>query len=163
MADWGDNLTSSPSLKARQPIRVEMTLFQDGVTATGLMVYKLTDEADRLATYGTSGDLVAGMPVRVFDAGATLSIKNLGTGTWVLGDETGGVPMSVEINSTGGVVYGFNWGIKGRTSTPTAGTYELTFRTVNTTIVSLEDADAVRVPTFDATSTTLVISLTPRG
>lgn len=162
IADWGDNLTSSPELKARQPIRVEMTLYQDGVTATGLVVSKLTNELDRYATYGTDGVLVAGMPVRVLDSGATLTIKNVDTGVYVLGDATGGVPMSVEINSTGGIVYGFNWGIQGRKSTPVAGTYELTFTTVGTTITGISDADAIRVPTWDADSTTLTITLVAR-
>jgi hypothetical protein len=163
IADWGDNLTEAPNLKARQPIRVEMTLFQDGVTATGLKVYKLTDELDRIATYGTDGVLVAGMPVRVLDAGATLTILNTDTEQYVLGDENGGVPMSVEINSTGGIVYGFNWGIQGRKSTPDAGTYELTFTTVGTTIVGIDDPDAIRIPTYDEDSTTLTITLGARS
>jgi hypothetical protein len=163
VADWGDNLTDAPNLKARQPLRVEMTLFQDGVTATGLRVVKLTDELDRYATYGTDGVLTAEMPVRVFDAGATLSIRNVGTGAWVLGDETGGVPMSVEVNSTGGLVYGFNWGIQGRKSTPVAGTYELVFTTNATTIVGIEDVDAIRVPEWTEDSTTLTITLSTRN
>lgn len=171
MADWGDNLTDAPKLKARQPIRVEMTLYQmeqngdlsySMATGEGFRVYKLTDELDRLATYGTDGVLTVGMPTRVFDQGATLSIKNVTTDTYVIGTATSGVPMSVEVNSVGGVVYGFNWGTQGRKSTPTAGTYELTFRTVGTSIVAIEDATALRIPTFDTTSTTLTITLVPR-
>lgn len=171
MADWGDNLTDAPKLKARQPIRVEMTLYQMAqddqgalvrTTGTGFRVYKLTDELDRLATYGTDGAAVTNMPVRVFEAGATLSIQNVDTGAWVLGGPDGGAPMSAEINSVGGIVYGFNWGIQGRKSTPAAGTYQLTFETVGTSIVAIEDADALRVPTFDTTSTTLTITLVQR-
>lgn len=116
-AAWGDNLTSAP-LKQRTPIRVEMGLMVDPLAypMTGFSVIKLTDELDRLATYGTDGAPVTPFgEVRVWDAGARLTISN----------ETGAVlydgPYTAEINSTGRVVYGYNW------QKPVAGTWTIAF------------------------------------
>lgn len=116
-AAWGDNLTSAP-LKQRTPIRVEVGLMVDPLAypMTGFSVIKLTDELDRLATYGTDGAPVTPFgEVRVWDAGARLTISN----------ETGAVlydgPYTAEINSTGRVVYGYNW------QKPVAGTWTIAF------------------------------------
>jgi hypothetical protein len=168
IADWGDNLTSRPTQPAGQPIRVEMSLLD--LTTTGMTGYAITnltpDLADRLATYGTRGapdDLyLTGEPgapsVRVFDAGATLTIEKIvdEVPTLVVFDG----PMTAEINSTGAVVYGFNWGTKGKANAPAPGTYRLTFTTNSTVITGIADAGALRVPTWDADSTSLEVSVT---
>lgn len=169
LADWGDNLTTRPTLASGKPIRVEVSLLDP--TAIGLGGFVITNLTptleDRLATYGTRGvpeDAFitgeAGAPLtRVFDTGATLKIEMLdatGTPVSVLFDG----PMTAEINSTGTVIYGFNWGTKGRKNTPAPGTYRITFRTVATTIIGITDTAAQNVPSWDATSTSVTVVLT---
>jgi hypothetical protein len=168
IADWGDNLTSRPNLPSGKPVRVEVILLDTAaIGMRGFVITNLTpDLEDRLSTYGTrgfpddaftTGD--AGAPVtRVFDTGATLTIERLENGIPVAEIFDG--PMTAEINSTGSVVYGFNWGTKGRKNTPAAGIYRLTFRTVATTITGITDTAAIVVPTWDAGSTSLTIELT---
>jgi hypothetical protein len=139
--DWGDNLTGGGMLKAGKPIRVEMGLFEviespDGpipVSGSGYPITNLTpDLADRLATYGlkcvsdctvSPVAAIADMPYRVFDGTARLTIVQTAPTAKSIYDG----PMTAEINSTGGVVYGFNWGTSGRTNAPQAGTYEIEF------------------------------------
>lgn len=115
-ADWGDNLSGDAKLSTGSPIRIEVGLTTTPATAmTGYDVVKLTDELDRDATYGTLG--VAETPydeVRVWAADAQFSIS--GPVPMAL------QPMSAEINSTGRVVYGYNW------RTPQAGTYVISFQ-----------------------------------
>ncbi len=167
IADWGDNLTSRPTQPAGQPIRVEMSLL--ALAATGMKGYAITnltpDLADRLATYGTRGApedeyfTEAGTPTtRVFDAGATLTIEKIvdGAPTLVVFDG----PMAAEINSTGAVVYGFNWGTKGKANAPAPGTYRLTFTTNNTVIIGIADTDTDNILIWDADSTSLEVSVT---
>jgi len=134
-ADWGDNLTSAP-LKAGTPIRTEMgllaTLLDDLALPemTGYTVYKLTDELDRLATYGTLGDQITPYAeVRAWDAGARLSIVR--SDGFVVYDG----PFTAEINSTGRVVYGYNW------QKPLAGTYTITFTAPNVEVTAIAAAD----------------------
>ena len=137
-AAWGDNLTGAP-LKAGTPIRVEMGLIHTlptGTTMTGYQVLNLTNVLDRTDTYGTTGTPVEFSEVRAYDAGATLSIYNKTTQSWVLQAAT----ASAEINATGAVVYGYNWGSgKGSKSTLTAGDYTITFYAPN---VSFAGTDA---------------------
>jgi hypothetical protein len=137
-AEWGDNLTNAP-LKARTPIRVEMGLLGDTTTypLTGFEVVKLTDELDRYATYGTLG--AAETPyaeVRVWDAGARLTIKTADGLTTVFDGEA-----TAEINSTGRVVYGFNW------ARPVAGDYVITFYAPNVTIATTDAGTIVNTHT----------------
>lgn len=134
-ADWGDNLTSAP-LKAGTPIRTEMgliaTLLNDAALPdmTGYTVYKLTDELDRLATYGTTDDQVTPYPeVRAWDAGARLKIER--SDGFVVYDG----PFTAEINSTGRVVYGYNW------QKPLAGTYTITFTAPNVEATAIAAGD----------------------
>lgn len=68
--------------------------------------------------------------------------------------------MNAEINSTGAVVHGFNWGTQGKANAPAPGTYRLTFTANNTVIIDIADASALRVPSWDADSTSLVASVT---
>lgn len=129
--DWGDNLVSAP-LKAGTPIRVEMGLLAVGADPmTGFAVYKLTDELDRLATYGTLGTAVTPYPeVRVWNAGATLKIERSDGFVVYQG------AFTAEINATGRVVYGFNW------QKPLAGTYTITF-TAPTVLITGADAGTI--------------------
>jgi len=168
LADWGDNLTSRPTLASGKPVRVEMSLLDPAAIGMGgFVITNLTPNLeDRLATYGTrgvpedaftTGD--AGAPLtRVFDTGANLTIELLEDGIPVSVIFDG--PMTAEINSTGSVIYGFNWGTKGRRNTPAPGIYRLTFSTVFTTIIGITDAAAQNVPTWDATSTSVTVELT---
>ena len=120
-----------------------MVLTEAGGAATnqGYKVIKLTDELDRLATYGTDGTVVL-TDYTVLDVGATLRIEtceNLGCATpsgTILPD----TEFTPEINSLGNVVYGYNWGTKGKTNSPAAGIYKLTFTANNTMIVSAPGA-----------------------
>lgn len=169
LADWGDNLTTRPSLPSGKPVRVEVSLLDPAAVGLGgFVITNLTPELeDRLATYGTrgvpedaftTGD--AGAPLtRVFDTGATLTIELLdanGVPVSVIFDG----PMTAEINSIGAVIYGYNWGTKGRRNAPAPGTYRITFRTVATTIIGITDTAAQNVPTWDATSTSVTVVLT---
>ena len=142
-ATWGANLLGDASLKAGRPIRVEMALTEaGGPSGEGYVVTNLTPELeDRLATYGTDG-AVQNTSYGVFDAGATLKIESCP-------DTTCSVPNGVvlpetafvaEINSLGKVVYGYNWGTKGKASAPEAGIYKLTFTANGTTIVDAPGA-----------------------
>jgi hypothetical protein len=141
-ATWGANLIDG-NISAGKPIRVEMVLTEIGGTSNnpGYVVVKLTDELDRLATYGTDGTLQS-KEYTVLDDGATLKIETCGnlacdptTGT-ILPEQA----FTPEINSLGNVVYGYNWGTKGRSNTPAAGIYKLTFTPKWTTILSAPNA-----------------------
>lgn len=157
-ANWGDNLTNRPVLSSRQPIRVEIGLEAMPLEAMdGFVVEKLTPELDdRFATYGTRGDVTTFATVRVFDSGLRLRIERI--------DGPGGVvydgPMSAEINSVGAVVYGYNWGTKGKTNRALPGTYRITVTTNNTRITGV-DASDVDKATFNANSSSLIISVAP--
>ncbi|MGD8199650.1 hypothetical protein ACQE98_03190 [Ornithinimicrobium sp. W1679] len=141
-AEWGDNLTNAP-LKANTPIRVEVGLTTAGYTFTGFEVVKLTDELDRYATYGTLGVAVTPYPeVRAWDADAWLKIERI-DGLLVVNG-----PATAEINSTGRVVYGYNW------QKPLPGTYTVTFTAPN---VDLIGADAGQV--LDVDTVTLQVSV----
>lgn len=132
-ADWGDNLISG-RLRAGKPIRVEMNLIdQSTVLGDGYMVAKLTDEIDRLATYGTDGTVMEDASFRVFDAGARVKIECLAGGC--LSNFSGiDTVMPAEVNSMGNIVYGYNWGTKGPATAPKAGTYKITFTSVKAVI-----------------------------
>lgn len=130
-AEWGDNLTSAP-LKAGTPIRTEIGLLADATAypMTGFGVDKLTpDLEDRYATYGTNdGSGIAPYDeVRVWNADATLSIVS--SAGLVVYDG----PFTAEINSTGRVVYGYNW------QKPLTGDYTITFH-APTVLLSSTDA-----------------------
>lgn len=133
-ADWGDNLVSAP-LKAGTPVRVEIGLLADdaaSMSMTGFMVYKLTNELDRLATYGTLG--AAETPyaeVRAWDAGTRLEIVR-SDGLVVYSG-----PFTAEINSTGRVVYGYNW------KKPLAGAYTITVTAPNVEITAVPEGTLV--------------------
>jgi hypothetical protein len=169
IADWGDNLTNSEaSLAAGRPIRVEVSLLDlSETTLKGFKITNLTPElADRLATYGTRNASTDGYTTnnpsvpaaRVWDAGAKLNIQKLNSDGSVQATIFDG-PMTAEINSGGSVVYGYNWGTKGKTNSPAVGTYKLTFSTsVATTIIGVADLTG-NIPVFDDNSTSVTITL----
>lgn len=156
VVNWGDNLISRPVLSAKQPIRVEVALENTPASPmTGYVVDKLTpDVEDRLATYGTKGVPTAFTTVRVFDSGARLRIERT--------DGPGGVIydglMSAEVNSTGSIVYGFNWGTKGKAARALPGTYQVTFTTNATTVTGVGEGDESKA-TFTARSSTVTVVL----
>jgi uncharacterized membrane protein YgcG len=159
-ANWGDNLTARPVLSSRQPIRVEVGLEHEPAAAmVGYVVEKLTPELDdRLATYGTRGDDLDFAKVRVFDSGVSLRIERL--------DGPGGVvydgPMSAEVNSVGAIVYGYNWGVKGKTGRALPGSYRITFTTNNTRVVGMDASDAEKADfTTNSTSVDISVSASP--
>lgn len=158
-AAWGSNLTNGRPLRARRPIRVEMALTAPD-TGTGYVVENLTpNELDRNAVYGTLGTPTS-MPYMVWTGGATVTIRKIETG------ETRVVAAAAEINSTGKVVYGYNWGTAGGANAATPGTYELTFRVPTAsgvTITGVDPGEAGTVTNPDVYSATVTISVVARG
>jgi hypothetical protein len=163
-ATWGANLLGDASLKAGRPIRVEMVLTESGGSADnpGYVVVNLTPTLeDRLSTYGTNGTAQS-TDYTVYDNGARLKIEQCQdeactviTGT-ILPD---GI-ASAELNSLGNIVYGYNWGTKGKTNAPAAGTYKLTFTANNTTIVSAPGAQNCAA---GENCTYVIITVSPGG
>lgn len=156
IADWGDNLTGdAPAVNTQGGVRVEVALLDPtAVGLTGYTVVKLQpDLEDRLSAYGTDGtsfitDSSTAM-TRVWDGSAALRITG-SSGTVIYNG-----PISAEINSTGGIVFGYIWGSKG-TAIP-ADLYTLTFTVSGaaTTITGTADAKA----SFTGTSSTVVLPL----
>lgn len=163
-ATWGANLLGDASLKAGRPIRVEMVLTESGGVPDnqGYVVVNLTPTLeDRLSTYGTDGTAQV-TDYTVYDNGAKLKIEqcdNLScqniTGT-ILPEQI----FTAELNSTGNIVYGYNWGTKGKASAPAAGIYKLTFTANNTTIVSAPGAQ--NCPAGE-NCTYVIINVSPGG
>lgn len=153
-ATWGSNLTNGRALKLGKPIRVEMAL---GSTDSGIgyEVVKLTDELDRLADYGTLGKPTP-MNFMVWTAGATLTIQKSGDATATT------VPIAAEINSTGKVVYGYNWGVKSGGGTATSGTYVLTFTIPSTSGVTIEgvtEGEVLGIVSYTANTATVTVTV----
>lgn len=146
--EWGDNLISAP-LKAGTPIRVEAGLLAVGAAPmTGFTVYKLTDELDRVATYGTLGVAETPFPeVRIWNAGVTLKIERSDGFIVYQG------AFTAEVNSTGRIVYGFNW------QKPLAGTYTITI-TVPTVLLTGADAGTI---TADGHSASIQINVAAKA
>lgn len=164
-AKWGDNLVGdAPFIKTNKPIRVEVNLTQtnDATAYTGYLVVKLTDELDRLATYGTDGTTLR-QNYRVFDANSKLTIEkcedtSCGNAELVITED----PMSTEINSIGAVVYGYNWGVsKKKEDVPEPGVYRLTFYANDASIKSVQDAKASLCASGNCTY--VIVTLTQGG
>ena len=164
-AEWGDNLAGDAKLKVGMPIRVELGLFADtGLQMQGFNVVKLEpSKLDRESAYGTtaaSNDsgltwyaTAAVLPARIFDAGATFSVKNVATGTYAV--PLGSNPTA-EINATGKVVYGYNLRVSA------AGQYEITFVIPSVDITGVDAGSYVS--NVDAPDTvTLVINVVAGG
>ncbi len=162
--DWGDNLTGDAKLKVGMPIRVELGLFDDtSAQMQGFNVVKLEpSKLDRESAYGTlaTDDGLGGwyataqdLPARVYDAGATFSVKNVATGAYV-------VPLGTnptgEINATGKVVYGYNLRVSA------VGRYEITFVIPNVDITGM-DAGTYTPDPLGPDTVTLVINVTTGG
>lgn len=165
-ADWGDNLIDG-RLRAGKPIRIEMTLLEQSSSGDGYIVRKLTPELDdRLATYGTLTYPFEKLTAenRVFDPGATLKIEKCPDPTIdpecvsPVGTVIPQTAMAAEINSMGSLVYGYNWGTKGRKTAPAAGTYKITFATVAAEITAVDDGRP-----FDANHAYVIVTLVTSG
>jgi hypothetical protein len=163
-ATWGANLLGDASLKAGRPIRVEMTLTESGGTVDnpGYVVVNLTPTLDdRLSTYGTNGTQQF-TNYTVYDNGAKLRIEQC-TDEACTPPLTTILPEAIataELNSLGNIVYGYNWGTKGKTNAPAAGIYKLTFTAKNTTIVS---APLAQTCPAGENCTYVIINVTPGG
>lgn len=165
-AEWGDNLTGDAKLKAGQPIRVELGLFDDtGLQMEGFDVVKLEpSRLDRESAYGTLATYDAGpparwfataqvLPARVFDPGVTFSVKNEATDVYIV--PLGSDPTA-EINATGKVVYGYNLRVSA------AGRYEITFVLPSVDITGVDAGSFVSDPD-GADTVTLVITVSSGG
>lgn len=166
MAEWGDNLAGDAKLKVGMPIRVELGLFNADATIAsmqGFTVVKLEpSKLDRESAYGTlaTPDDVGGhhataevLGARVFDGGATFSVKNVATGEYTV---PLGTNPTAEINATGKVVYGYNL----RVTQP--GAYEITFVVPSVTITGVDAGTYVTDPEGPDT-VTLVINVIGGG
>lgn len=152
--NWSDNLTKH-QWPARQPIRVEMVLYDPAMEMTGFEMTNLTPELpDREAVFGTDGDYIVTplsggegtIYARIFSQGATLRLVEINPATGAEIKVVYDGPMSAEINSGGAVVYGYNWGIGGRKFNPTPGWYRMTF-TVTDGVTDLIAIDPLDLPT----------------
>ncbi len=160
-AQWGSNLTDSPQAHADKPLRVEVGLLDMAATGDPYLGYNITNLTptlpDQSSTYGTDGTTFlsgvnGGAQTRVWGPGATLSIRNTGTDSVIYNG-----PISAEINSSGSVVYGFNWGGGNSGTVDPAGTYELIFTIGASITIDAVTAGTTNQPTFTANSTTLTV------
>ena len=168
-AKWGDNLLNGRALKAGKPIRVEMNLIEadagaDDVadTGTGFLVENLTPTLpDRMATYGTRGVAATDLPGGVFawTAGAMLTIYEAGTTNMVVSTRS----FSAEINSTGKVVYGFNWGTASGVPAAVAGTYDIVFSLPDNSGVTVSAVAAGEAGVVDHTAKTATVTVVVSG
>lgn len=164
-AAWGDNLAGDAKMSVGSPIRVELGLFDStGVSMAGYTVVKLDPNAlDRESKYGTLATALDGggsaatpttfSPVRVFDAGVTFSIQNVGSGAYVVQP---GTNPTAEINATGAIVYGYNL----RVTTP--GDYSITFTIPSVTISGTDIGTYTTSPT-EPDTVALTITVTGGG
>ncbi|MGC8481627.1 MAG: hypothetical protein ACP5PJ_08770 [Acidimicrobiales bacterium] len=162
-AQWGSNLTDAPTIHANQPVRIEVGLLDMSASGSPYQGYAITNLTpnldDRYATHGTDGTTFqsgvnGGTQTRVWGPGTTLTITNTSTNTSVYSGA-----ISAEINSTGAVAYGFNWGGGNTGTTDPAGTYQITF-TINPAVtINAATSGTVNQPTFTSSSTSLTVTL----
>ncbi|MDY7085514.1 MAG: hypothetical protein SYR96_10445 [Actinomycetota bacterium] len=140
---WGDNLMSHQfSARRNQPIRVEVNLFANNPATYGQMYgYPMVslEETRRDEVFGTLGIAEPINPM-VYTPDATLTIlKADATGQYtqiVVSTRA----MVAEVNASGKVIYGFNWGRSGGVSSPTAGSYRLVLTIGGSSVVTLIEA-----------------------
>lgn len=163
---WGDNLAGDAKLKVGMPIRVEIGLFVNNTVMTDLPaltgwdVLKLEpDKLDREALYGTravadpSTGLFSSVPqtpypeMRVWAAGATLTITKVGATTPVVDHQ----PAGAEVNATGRVVYGYNLRVS------ELGQYVIAYHFPGVTLSGTD------VGSVDASTATLIVSVGSGG
>jgi hypothetical protein len=164
-ATWGANLLGeAEALKAGRPIRVEMVLTESGGPPDnpGYVVVNLTPTLeDRLSTYGTDGTEQL-TDYTVYDNGAKLKIEQCENVSCqnIIATILPETTATAELNSLGNIVYGYNWGTKGRTNAPAAGIYKLTFTANNTTIMSAPGAQNCQA---GDNCTYVIITVSPGG
>lgn len=140
---WGDNLLSHVFAGGNQPIRVEVNLFaHDPAAFEPMMGYDVISlEGEHMEElFGTDGTAVE-LPPMVYAPGATLTIlkaeEETGTYSEVVVSER---VMPSEVNGSGKLIYGFNWGSPSGVANPDVGWYRLIFAVPFESVVFLQDA-----------------------
>ena len=139
-------------MKAGTPVRTEIGFFADPAAFPMPYVVDKLDPAllDRESHYGTLGAEVAAFPeVRVWNSGVTLDIRST-DGSVVVADN---IPFGAEVNSSGRVVYGFNW------QKPLVGEHVITVRT-NGIALGSTDAGTLVDSNGDGYNDTVTLVLT---
>lgn len=150
-ADWGDNLTGAP-LKQGTPIRTEIGFLADVSLVDAMPGYEVVkldpDLLDRESHYGTLGVEVPDYPeVRVWSP-ATLTIQLIDPATGLpIGTPFYAGTFTAELNSTGRVVYGYNW------LDPAGGTYLLTVSASGVNLTGTDVGTVVSPTTVQLTVT----------
>jgi hypothetical protein len=141
---WGDNLLSHvfPGNR-KQPIRVEVNLFANATTAAaygtmqGYSTVSLEGEMSG-EIFGTLGNAEALTPM-VFTPKATLSILKYDPATkWYSIVLLPPTTMTGEVNASGKVIYGFNWGKSAGLAQPGPGNYRLVFTVADDSLVTFD-------------------------
>ncbi len=139
---WGDNLLSHvfPGNR-KQPIRVEVNLFADATTAAAygtMQGYAMVSLEGEMSgeIFGTLGKAEAMTPM-VFTPKATLSILKYDSATkWYSTVILPPTTMAGEVNASGKVIYGFNWGKSAGLAAPSPGNYRLVFTVADDSLVT---------------------------
>lgn len=143
---WGDNLLSHTfSGNENQPIRVEVNLF---ATATTTATYGTMLGYTTVSLQGTQQDEVFGtlgiaepLTAMVFTPKATISILQYDPATrWYSKVVAPDTVISGEVNGSGKVIYGFNWGTSSGLLQPGVGNYRLIFKVAKESLVTLDKA-----------------------
>jgi hypothetical protein len=143
---WGDNLLSHvfPGNR-KQPIRVEVNLFANATTTAaypgmqGYTTVSLEGEGSS-ELFGTLGVAEALTPM-VFTPKATLTILQYENSTdWYSKVILPPTTMAGEVNASGKVIYGFNWGTPSGLTQPGPGNYRLIFTVADDSLVTLDKA-----------------------
>jgi hypothetical protein len=139
---WGDNLVShSFSGQMKQPIRVEVNLFANEATTSTLpemLGYEMTslEGTHENELFGTEGEAVALTPM-VYTPNATLTILEYDAATdWYSTVVLPPTPMTGEVNGSGKLIYGFNWGTPSGLQQPGVGNYRLIFTVADESLVT---------------------------
>ncbi len=145
-AKWGDNLLSHvfPGNR-RMPIRVEVNLFADAATAAvygpmlGYSTVSLEGEREG-ELFGTLGVAEELTPM-VYTPDATLTILQYDADTdWYSDVVLAESAMTAEVNGSGKVIYGFNWGKPSGLAQPGPGNYRLIFKVGDDSLLTLGEA-----------------------
>ena len=138
---WGDNLISHafPG-SGSQPIRVEVNLFADQTAATMQGYETVSLEGEHMdELFGTLGNATDLLPM-VYTPHATLTILQYEETTGLYSHEIYDGYMSAEVNGSGKLIYGFNWGTPNGLSNPGQGNYRLIFTVADESLVIFDEA-----------------------
>jgi FG-GAP-like repeat len=142
---WGDNLmTHTFPGNRKQPLRVEVNLFANADTAAnydpmqGYVMASLEGSMNN-ELFGTKG-VAEVIPPMVYTPNATLSILQYDPAKKAYSTVIYDGPMTGEVNGSGKLIYGFNWGSSSGLPSPGAGYYRLVFTVADDSLVSLGTA-----------------------